>query len=163
MFLCLSVFIILIGFFGLKQQQIFVQDDNQKIEYITENKAKYAGVSIKETDADRYEQELIEYMAKEKPYLDSGLTLSDLSTKLNIPAYQLSRIINEKLGLNFFDFVNQYRVEEVKAKIADPANDNLSLLGIAFESGFNTKSAFNRVFKKMTEQTPSEYKKQLKR
>lgn len=163
MFLCLSVFIILIGFFGLKQQQIFVHDDDQKIEYITENKTKYAGVSIKETDADRYEQELKEYMANEKPYLDSSLTLSDLSTKLNLPAYQLSRVINEKLRLNFFDFVNQYRVEEVKSKIADPSNDNLSLLGIAFDSGFNTKSAFNRVFKKMTEQTPSEYKKQLKR
>jgi len=59
----------------------------------------------------------------------------------------------------FFEFINQYRVNEVKAKITDPAYENLSLLGIAFESGFNTKSAFNRVFKKITGFTPGEYKK----
>lgn len=70
-------------------------------------------------------------------------------------------LFNEKFGLNFFDFINQYRIKEVKARMANPKFDNLSLLGIAFESGFNTKSAFNRVFKKMTGFTPSEYKKQL--
>jgi len=75
-----------------------------------------------------------------------------------IPTHQLSRVINEHFGRNFFDFINGYRVAEVKRKILDPAYAHFSLLGIAFESGFNSKSAFNRVFKKITGQTPSQFK-----
>jgi AraC-like DNA-binding protein len=67
-------------------------------------------------------------------------------------------VINERFQLNFFDFINQYRVSEVKERIADPKNDNFTLLGIALESGFNSKSAFNRIFKKLTGQTPSQFK-----
>jgi AraC-like DNA-binding protein len=101
-------------------------------------------------------------MVTEKPYLDANLSLPELADKLEIPSHHLSRVINEQFGVNFFDFVNQYRVEEVKSKIGNPEFENLSLLGIAFDSGFNTKSAFNRVFKKMTGFTPSEYKQQQK-
>jgi len=158
--LSLSVFIILIGYFGLKQKEIFIQYQDNPIEYITEPKAKYAGVLLDEAEAEQYIDKITHIMITEKPYLDADLTLPALATMLQIPSHQLSRVINDKLGLNFFDFVNKYRVEEVKAKIKDPKFDNLSLLGIAFDCGFNTKSAFNRVFKKMTGLTPSEYKKQ---
>ena len=75
-----------------------------------------------------------------------------------MPSHHLSRVINEEFGVNFFEFVNQYRIEEVKSMIRNPKFDNYSLLGIAYESGFNTKSAFNRVFKKLTGTTPSNYK-----
>lgn len=161
LFLSLSVFIILIGYFGLKQKEIFIHYPDQNIEYITESKTKYAGVLLKEADAEQYVSKIKKFMSIEKPYLDANLTLSHLATKLHIPSHILSRVINEKFGLNFFDFINQYRVEEVKAKISEPDFDNLSLLGIAFDCGFNTKSAFNRVFKKMTGLTPSEYKNRL--
>ncbi|MBW6492346.1 MAG: AraC family transcriptional regulator [Lentimicrobium sp.] len=100
-------------------------------------------------------------MNTEKPYLDADLTLPQLATRLQIPSHLLSRVINEKFGLNFFDFINQYRVDELKSKLNNPEFDNLSLLGIAFECGFNSKSAFNRVFKKITGLTPSEFKNQL--
>jgi len=161
LFLSLSIFIILIGYFGLKQKEIFIQYPDHKIEYVTKPKAKYATVLLNETDLKNYVSQIKQLMEKEKPYLDADLTLPGLAAKLQIPSHHLSRVINEKFGLNFFDFINQYRIEEVKSKIAKPEFDNLSILGIAFESGFNTKSAFNRVFKKMTGTTPSEYKNQL--
>lgn len=160
LFLSLSVFIILIGYFGLSQKEIFIHYPDQNIEYITKSKVKYANVLLKEDEAEQYANKIKHYMIMEKPYLDANLTLSDLATKLQIPSQTLSRIINEKFELNFFEFINQYRVEEVKSKISEPEFDHLSLLGIAFDCGFNTKSAFNRVFKKMTGVTPSEYKNQ---
>jgi len=161
MFLSLSVFIILIGYFGLKQKEIFIQFANQEIEYVTTTKARYSGVLLKEADAEQYLNRLQSYMGAEKPYLDENLTLPELAARLQIPSHVLSRVINEKLGMNFFDYVNRFRIEEVKVKMRDPQFNNLSLLGIAFECGFSTKSAFNRVFKKITGLTPSEYKKQL--
>ncbi len=159
LFVALSLFIILIGYFGLKQKEIFIQFQKETIEYITEPKARYAGVMIKEQDLEEYAGKISNFMLSAKPYLDADLTLPQLAGMVDIPAHHLSRVINEQFGINFFDFINQYRIEEVKLKIDNPLYDNLSLLGIAFESGFNTKSAFNRVFKKMTGITPSEYKK----
>lgn len=97
-------------------------------------------------------------MTSGKPYLEANLSLPELANKLEIPSHHLSRVINEQFGMNFFDFINQYRIDEVKSKIGNPKYAHLSLLGIAFDSGFNTKSAFNRVFKKITGLTPSEYK-----
>lgn len=161
LFLSLSVFIILIGYFGLKQKEIFIHFSENDIEYVTEPKIKYAGVSLKEDDAQNYVKKINAFMNLERPYLDANLTLAHIAKELQIPTHILSRVINEKFGLNFFDFINKYRVDEVKAKINKPEFDNLSLLGIALESGFNTKSAFNRVFKKMTGLTPSEYKSQI--
>lgn len=158
--LSLSVFIILIGYFGLKQKEIFIQYHENSIEYVTEPKTKYASVVLKEADAEKYVSKIRHLMSKEKPYLDANLSLPELATKLNIPSHHLSRLINEQFNVNFFDFVNQYRVNEVKSRMGNPEFENLTLLGIAFDSGFNTKSAFNRVFKKITGLTPSEYKKQ---
>ena len=159
LFLSLSVFIILIGYFGLKQKEIFIHYPDHTVEYVTEPKAKYASVLLNEADAELYVSKIKYFMKTERAYMDANLTLPGMATKLKIPSHHLSRVINEKFGLNFFDFINQYRVEEVKAKMTNPEFDHLSLLGIAFESGFNTKSAFNRVFKKVTGFTPSEYKK----
>lgn len=155
--LSLSFFIILIGYYGLKQKEIFIQYSDQNA-FVTEPKTKYAGIVLKETDIEHYVDKLKHYMAAEKPYLDTNFSLPELSNKLEIPSHHLSRVINEQFGVNFFDFVNQYRIEEVKSKLGNPEFENLSLLGIAFDSGFNTKSAFNRVFKKMTGFTPSQYK-----
>jgi len=159
--LSLSVFIILIGYFGLKQKEIFIQYHDNSIEYVTEPKTRYAGVLLKDTDAEKHVNKIRHFMNTEKPYLDADLTLPQLATRLQIPSHLLSRVINEKFGLNFFDFINQYRVDELKSKLNNPEFDNLSLLGIAFECGFNSKSAFNRVFKKITGLTPSEFKNQL--
>ncbi|MBW6498254.1 MAG: helix-turn-helix domain-containing protein [Bacteroidales bacterium] len=159
LFLSLSAFIILVGFFGLRQKEIFTRFQEPDIEFVTDPKVKYQNIPLSETEMADYIAKINGIMEQKKPYLDPELTLPALAALIDIPSYQLSRVINEKFGRNFFDFINGYRVNEVKEKINDPAFQNLSILGIAFECGFNSKSAFNRIFKKMTGLTPSEYKK----
>lgn len=161
LFLSISFFIILIGYFGLKQKEIFIQYSEQNFEYITEPKKKYAGLFLNEKEVEIYADKITLFMSTAKPYLDANLTLPQLAIMLKIPAHHLSRVINEKFGINFFDFINRHRIDEVKSKLDNPEFDNLSLLGIAFDCGFNTKSAFNRVFKKITGLTPTEYKNRL--
>jgi AraC-like DNA-binding protein len=162
LFLSLSVFIILIGYFGLRQKEIFTNFPVEDFDTLTESKTKYAGLVLKETDVAQYAIKIKNYMDTDKPYLDADLTLQQLASSLEIPSHHLSRVVNEKFGYHFFDFINHYRVEEVKIKISDPKFQNYSLLGVAFECGFNSKSAFNRVFKKTTGLTPSEYQKSNK-
>lgn len=158
--LSLSVFIIIIGYLGLKQKEIFVNFPDSGSEFVTEERAKYSGVAADEEETKHYVSNLRQYMDAEKPYLDPEISLPELSKRFGVSSHFLSRVINEQLGVNFFDFVNRYRVEEVKLRITDPKFNYLSILGIAFESGFNTKSTFNRVFKKTTGLTPKEFREQ---
>ena len=162
LFLSLSAFIILIGYFGLKQQEVFISlPANGQTEPIDENKTKYATSRLDKTDSEKCFNRIQRYMEIKKPYLDPDLTLPKLAESLGVPAHHLSQVINEMHGKNFFDFINQFRVEEVKRKIQDPDFQNYSLLGIAMESGFNSKSAFNRVFKNLTGSTPSKFRDSL--
>lgn len=105
--------------------------------------------------------QLLQYMLAEKPYLDSDLKAVDLAQQLNLTRHQLSQILNEQLGKNFYDFINAYRVEAFKTKLQDPKFAAYSILGVALESGFKSKSSFNAIFKKVTGVTPSQYKKGL--
>jgi ABC-type antimicrobial peptide transport system permease subunit/AraC-like DNA-binding protein len=91
-------------------------------------------------------------------YEDPELSLTTLAEKLELTTHELSRIINTVLKKNFNDFINEYRVAEVIRKMQDPAYDHITLLGIAFESGFNSKTTFHRIFKQMTGKSPAEYK-----
>lgn len=124
-------------------------------------KEKYKRSGLKDEDAEAYIERLMAFMEKEKPYIDAEMTIQDLSAKINISKHHLTQILNNNLGKNFFTFVNEFRIEEVKRKLADPAFDHLTILGIAFDCGFNSKSSFNNIFKQYTGQTPSEYKKQV--
>lgn len=160
LFLTLSVFVILIGYFGLKQNIIF-ENELEEHTVFSEEKVKYAGSTLKEKEADKYSEQLMEYMRLKKPYLNPELTLAQLASEIDVSTHHLSQIINEQFKLNFFEYINQFRVEEVKTRINDPKFENYSLLGIAFDSGFNSKSSFNRIFKKSTNQTPSQYKSSL--
>src|ERR1700749_3982406 len=96
-------------------------------------------------------------------YKDAELSLSSLADKLGIHTHELSRIINTAIKKNFYDFVKEYRVRDVVSKMQDPAYDHITLLGIAFEAGFNSKSTFNRIFKQVTGKSPVEYKAGLKK
>jgi len=91
-------------------------------------------------------------------YQDPDLNLRSLAEKLNLHPNELSRIINTSLKKSFNDFINEYRVAEVTRKMQDPAYDHITLQGIAFESGFNSKTTFHRIFKEMTGKSPAEYK-----
>ncbi len=96
-------------------------------------------------------------------YQDPELNVSSLAEQLDMPAHELSRIINMALKKNFSDLINEYRIRDVVHKMQDPAYDHITLLGIAFESGFNSKTTFNRTFKQMTGKSPVKYKSDLKK
>jgi AraC-like DNA-binding protein len=106
-------------------------------------------------------QKLIHFMISDKPYLNPRLSLQELAEKLNMNRYQLSALINQKHKLNFYEFVNSYRVQEVKKLMLDPKYKNLKMVSLAYDAGFNSKASFNRIFKQLTHQTPSEFKEEL--
>ncbi len=95
-------------------------------------------------------------------YQDPELSLPSLAESLDMHPHELSRIINLALKKNFHDFINEYRIREVTRKMQDPANDRLTLLGIALGAGFNSKATFNRTFRQITGKSPKEYKNDLK-
>jgi AraC-like DNA-binding protein len=96
-------------------------------------------------------------MTEEALYKKSDLSITELSSRLGVHANYLSQIINQKEKKNFYDFVNTYRFEEFKRLIAQQKNQQYTLLSLAFDCGFSSKSSFNRYFKKATGQTPSAY------
>jgi AraC-like DNA-binding protein len=102
-------------------------------------------------------EQLLQYMDQTQPWLDPEITLSELAQSLGLNVTQMSYLVNAGTGQNFNDFINQYRVDAVKKKMADPSLQHLSLLGIAFECGFNSKATFNRAFKKLTGTAPSTF------
>jgi AraC-like DNA-binding protein len=102
-------------------------------------------------------------MQDERLYRDEGLSLQSLAERLAVSPHQLSWILNEELRVSFSSLVNGFRVEEVKARLADRSIEAISILQMALEAGFNSKAAFNRAFKIHTGTTPSEYKKSLPR
>lgn len=121
-----------------------------------ESKAISALPSVLDDD---FNTVLLTYMEEKKPYLNAELTIKMMSDDLSIQSYQLSKILNQHFQKNFFDFINTYRVEEAKKKLLANAYEHLTLEGIGYECGFNSKSSFYAVFKKYVNQTPAEYRK----
>ncbi len=112
--------------------------------------------TLSESDLNAWKMKLLSIFDTKKPYLNPDLTLSDLADSLKTNTSILSQVINTGFSKNFNDFVNEYRVKDFKDKIATPQYQHLTLLAIAFECGFNSKSTFNRAVKKATNQMPSE-------
>ena len=100
-------------------------------------------------------------MDKKKPYLEEGLTLTGLAQQLNMTRNQLSSLINSNTGDNFYKFINKYRVEEIKKIFSDPGKNNYTILAMAYEAGFPSKSSFHKIFKELTGLTPTEYLNRL--
>ena len=117
-------------------------------------------VKIKKTNP-LYET-LVDLFENEQVYKDPTLSLSSLAEKMNISKSYLSALINQTTNKTFYEFVNQYRVEHLISLFEQDATQNYTILSLAFESGFNSKSTFQAVFKKITGNTPSQYLKQLK-
>jgi AraC-like DNA-binding protein len=151
------LFIFFLGYFGIRHQGIFSSDNRSDRIVEPKTAGEYKKSGLKEEDAVKYYKELLELMEQKKPFLEPKLTLSNLADELDISVNHLSQIINQYEEKNFFDFVNIYRVDEFKKRVLDPANDNYSILAIALDSGFNSKSSFNQVFKKLTGETPSQF------
>ena len=166
-----SVFVVFIGYFGIKQVGIFTDNnleivENEVVEAMetveigeTLERKKYAKSGLNQDTAKELHQRLQVLMEKEKLFTEPELTLTNLAKRLDIHPNYLSQIINEIEGVNFYDYVNGWRIEEFKWLITLPQNQKFTLLALAYDCGFNSKSAFNRCFKKATDLSPSEYAK----
>jgi len=158
--LLIAMIMCIMGYKGFKQPEIFsgplIEDEDANEQ--KQKKKKYERSALTKEKAEEYFERLTEFMKSEMPYLESNITLPDLSKRLKITTHHLSQIINEKLDLNFYEYINNFRIESAKKMFKDPDSQNLTIAAIAFESGFNSISSFNSVFKKYTGQTPSQYK-----
>ncbi len=161
------ILIYAMGYLGLRQPAIFTQNYSPRLaqtETVPEEaqlERKYQRSGLDRETSRVFLQELTQYMQTRKPYLDGDLALPQLAQQLGISANYLSQIINEQLQVNFYDFVNSYRVEAAKGLINIPSQEKLNILNIALDSGFNSKSAFYTAFKKATSMTPTQYRKSL--
>lgn len=151
--LAASFFIYIMGYLSLRQQEILAADVN-----LTPG-AKYQKSGLSSEQAENYLNRLRQFMESKKIYIKNDLTLNELAERLAVPAHHLSQIINDRLQQNFYDFVNHYRVEEAKKRLIDPRCRHLTILAIAYEVGFSSKSVFNAAFKKHANMTPSQFKK----
>ena len=108
-----------------------------------------------------YKSTLLDYLAEKKPYLDSSLSLRSLADQIQIHPNQLSWLLNDSIGKSFNEFINSYRIEAFKQLAKDPKNANLTLIGMAYDCGFNSKTVFNTYFKKETGLTPKQFVNEL--
>ena len=127
-----------------------------------DTKRKYQKSSLTAEEARRIYNQLHQLMLKDKLFKDPELNLGQLAGNLNVHSNVLSQIINSFENKTFYDYINSLRIEEFKTLVTDPVNRQYTLLSLAYECGFNSKTAFNRNFKKVTALSPSEYLTQIK-
>ncbi|MCE7991039.1 MAG: helix-turn-helix transcriptional regulator [Roseivirga sp.] len=156
----LFVLVYAIVFFALRYPGLFKGQETE--EKRTSHSQKYAQSTISNDESKIHWQKVASYMEASKPYLKANLTIADLAQVLDLPVKTLSQTINENSGKNFFNFINQYRVEEFKVRAADPSNGHLTLLAIALDCGFASRSSFHAIFKKLENCTPKQYINGLK-
>lgn len=170
-----SVFIYATGYIGIYKSEIFTQPQisvslhearelawGQNEQGNGDSKeSKYQKSGLSEENADAYLEHILILMDKEKPFMNPELTLKDLSDITGISTHNLSEVLNTRLNQNFFDFINSYRIKKVQEDISGHDKDHLTLLAIAMDAGFNSKSGFNAIFKRFTGQTPSQYRNQV--
>jgi len=160
MLLITSLSLYAIGYSALQSPEIFRSFPN------LEHQPVQSGIPIPQTEpknGNRFpglKEKLLQFMETNKPYLKSDLKISELADSLSVPYHQLSQLINDEFLVNFYDFINKYRVEDAKKLLIEDSR-NYKILAIAYEVGFNSKATFNRVFKKFTDHTPSEFKEKF--
>ncbi|TAE86792.1 MAG: AraC family transcriptional regulator [Bacteroidetes bacterium] len=187
-FSSITFLVLYIGYFGIKQVGIFnenfqmeqrvvsINDSQLTSENVdssntnetitipeivpTPEKVKYEKTKISDDEMIAIHQQLKELMYREKLYKNAELTLSEVAQKIPVHPNTLSQVINTAEGKNFYDYINLQRIEEFQRIIFLPQNKEYTLLSLAFECGFNSKTSFNRNFKKVTHLSPSEYIKQ---
>ena len=123
-----------------------------------DDKPRYASSGIKEEKKTEIQQKLAAIMEEKKLYTDSLISMAKVAKQIREPVYMVSQVINERIGVTFYDWIARYRVEEAKRLLSNPATASYTIEQIAEEVGYNSKSAFNKAFRKFTGITPSEYR-----
>jgi len=125
------------------------------------SKKKKEGAALDQEEALTYMKKLNEHMVIAKPYLNPDLSVHELSDQVKISSRIISDVVNNIIGQNFNDYINNYRVEEFKQLCVDSSMDHYTVLALGYEAGFKSKTTFNTAFKKFTRMTPSEYRKSV--
>jgi len=147
------------GFYGLKQKAIYQEpgklpQKNKEIAQAT----RYQNSRLKTAEKEKIKKNLLNLTEKEKPYLDGELTIHVLARRLKISRHILTEILNNELGKNFYQFINEYRIEQAKKMLTNKSFSHLAIESIGFDCGFNSKSTFFTVFKSFTGLTPMQFK-----
>ncbi|MFT2089695.1 helix-turn-helix domain-containing protein [Paraglaciecola sp. 2405UD69-4] len=162
---------IVLCFFGVKQKPVFYfkglaattdkTTSKEPVDSPQENTCKDDNKLL----SDGAMQDIIEkmrvYMETQKPYLEPDFTVYALADQLNIPRRLLSLVLNNGLSKNFYQYVNEFRINEVKTLLETQNNSQLTILDVAFQAGFKSKSSFNSLFKQHCDLTPTQYRKML--
>ena len=153
-----------LGYFALRQKEVFPfsQKEAEAVgEMLDDTKAlpSERRLIFDEEKRNELKTKLLQKMETERPYLDAELNLPKLAKLMDLSVHEMSELVNEGFGENFAQFVNRYRVEESKQLLFSEKHAHLNMVGIAFEAGFNSKTAFNTAFKKQVGMTPSEFQK----
>ncbi len=149
--------ILTIAYMGLVQKRVF---SSEPIGHFLPVK-KYKSSTLTENAGESIKRKMEQLLREEQVFKENELRLDDLAAYLNTGRHQLSQVINEHYGVNFFELINRYRIEHVKRLLADPSYSQYTIIQIAYESGFNNKVSFNRYFKRETGVTPSAYRMML--
>lgn len=163
-------FVLAIGYFGIKHVGVFsnpitisdprnssLPEKNDPLQFIPSDKLKYENAELSESQLKIFHHQLTQLMLTEKCYQTPEITLSDIAQKLQIHPNTLSQVINRVEQKNFFDYINGLRVEEFKKRIANAEHLQFTMLSVAYDCGFNSKTSFNRNFKNHTGIAPSVY------
>jgi len=153
--LCAMVLVLAGGFLALRQGTLFKPEELSQLAPLPSTSPAVIDIGL--------QQKIKDHLGQNKPYLNPDFSLKDFAEALNVSPKELSRAINEGLQMNFFTLINQHRVQEFQHQLLNPAKDHLSLLGLAYESGFNSKTTFNTTFKKFVGKTPSAYKREMRK
>ena len=148
------ILVFMFSFYGLRQQEL-------KIKYLSGvHLLPYQNSSLQEDQKQHISKLIIQYVEKKQAYLLPDLNMEMLSEAIGIPRYQVTEVLNTTLGMNFFRFINQYRIRAVKEMLADKAQQ-YSIEAIGYDCGFSSKSVFYAVFKRETGMTPKEFIRQI--
>ena len=152
-------FVLILAFYGIKNTNAFKDViTEEKINDVINDEDGNTNTNIKSFDINEEQVEtLTNFVEKEKPFLEERITISQLSQQVDIPQRQLSAIINSRFKMNFFDYINSYRINEFNQRVSNGDTKNFTILAIAFDCGFSSKSAFNRAYKKHVGVPPSEF------
>lgn len=150
----------MIAYNAMKQKAVFPEDKYQKQEiqsFLGEKSETKPSLGSPE---DKLLQErILDLMADDKSFLDNDLNLAKLATALDSSTHQVSSVLNNAIGKSFSHFINDFRVDEAKTILTDPHKKHYTMLQVAYEAGFNSKTVFNTYFKKSTGNSPSAFKK----
>ena len=148
----------LILFYYIKKPSLFILTDKDILPEKEGTLPKYSKQNLSENMRKDYIKKIEEYFKLYKPYLEETLSLSEISSAVGIPSHHFSMTINIEKSRNFHNFINDYRIEEAKKILQDKNYSDTNILNIAFKSGFQSKSVFNRVFKQITGKSPKDYR-----